>query len=412
MPQIFSTQIITEAGLALAAQATSTNMIQFVDALSCATVPDDPREISQYTGRVGTIDAASATDNVARIVVAFMNALDDNPQAMKAIALTGKLASEPDSAAVIVAYAYDSASSIVLPRASAPDQVMRFAFNLAFNAGETVSVFQTGDATVEDLLDLVSCHKPGQPTVGADQDVYGKKYFKNTAYFGGGQISIAADVSGGQYNLALTGMKPELDGVQPRFVVGYSLTRDRNEITFQGTKTWSFYKEDFSPISEGCTIGYGTDNPPKINATIITAMDVGKTTNPVRAVFANNVYTASTGGFHGSLYGCIPRPSYDSTTPKITIPVGGIALVFVYYDWAYKLHCGESFQCGPLTSHYTSIREAAYVEDSPSSHWEPGELVETENSSTYYTWKLLSCLDSESGSGTDSYGMALVMRID
>jgi hypothetical protein len=335
MAEIFVNQIITDAGFSLIAAATSSNPVEYIGALSNATIPSDPTDRDSYTGRAGMVDAASATDNVARIVASFLNNDLDSPQPVKAIALLGKLSSYPDSNAVVVAYAADPNSEIVLPRASAPDQVTRFAFNLTFNPGSTISVFQTGDATVEDLLDLVSCHKPGQPTVGADQDIYGKKHFKTTAYFGGSQVNLAADVSGGQYYLALTGMKPELDGVQPRFVVGYSSTRDRNEITFQGTKTWSFYKEDFSPISSGCTIGYGTDNPPKINADIVTAESVGTNARHVPSIFATHVYASN---LHGPLSGdvtsdIVKTNSIQTNDPSVTIslsanivPTAGYAL--------------------------------------------------------------------------------------
>lgn len=182
MAEIFANQIITEAGLALAAQATASNPIEYIGALSHAYVPSDPTDKDDYTGRAGQIDAASATDNVARIIASYFNCLDDSPQDVKAIAILGKLSSQSDAEAVVVAYAADSNSNIVLPRSSAPAQVTRFAFNLAFNAGTVASTFQTGDATIEDLDRLVSCHRAGQPTTGDYQEIYGNKKFHNHIY--------------------------------------------------------------------------------------------------------------------------------------------------------------------------------------------------------------------------------------
>lgn len=419
MPQIFSTQIITEAGLALAAQATATNQIEYIGALSNATVPDDPTEKSEYTGREGQIDAASATDNVARVIAAFMNALVDSPQDMKAIAVLGKLSSQSDSQAVIVAYATDANSTIVLPRSSAPEQVMRFAFNLAFNAGATVPVFQTGDATIEDLDRLVSCHKAGQPTVGQNQDIYGEKVFKGTVK----AWNIQSDGASADYHLLVTGGKRDPQGIK----VGWDSNDNLDEIYVGGMGGGWVFHDTFLRADGGGVIGNTIYPITRIVATTIEPTNLGTSSHKVTQIYAQNIGTNSYkvndifakrffgGTFYGSLVdGTTPQPTFDSTAASpVKIPVGGIAFVFVYYDWSYNLHCGETFQCGPVTSHYTSIREAKYIDDSPAPRWEPGEVVETDNGgSTYYTWKLLSCLDSESGLGTNSYGLALVMRIE
>lgn len=242
MPQIFAQQIITEAGIALAAQATATNKIEYIGALSCATVPDDPTEQSEYTGRTGQIDAASATDNVARIIAAFLNALDDNPQDMKAIALLGKLSSQSDAEAVIVAYAADSNSNIVLPRSSAPEQVMRFAFNLAFNAGSTVPVFQTGDATVEDLDRLVSCHRAGQPTTGDYQEIYGNKKFHDHIY-------TSSIVQADEFYIHLLGGKTNL----MQFSVGWDSNVGGDLVSVTSSLgSWNFtFTNDLIPMGTG-----------------------------------------------------------------------------------------------------------------------------------------------------------------
>lgn len=274
MPQIFAQQVITEAGLALAAQATATNKIEYIGALSNATVPSDPTEKSEYAGREGQIDAASATDNVARVIAAYMNALVDSPQAMKAIALLGKLSSQSDAESVIVAYATDANSTIVLPRSSAPEQIMRFGFNLTFNAGETVSVFQTGDATIEDLDRLVSCHKAGQPTVGQKQDIYGEKVFKDMV----SAWQIKADGEEASYHLMLTGGSTDLQAVQ----IGYA-SAEGIDCTLIGGMSGAW-------VFTGLNLWNGSD----------TTSAIGKPSKKIAKIYVKNLYpdTINVGGAH------------------------------------------------------------------------------------------------------------------
>ncbi len=174
MADVFSTQVITAVGLRLAATATSSNPIVWTGALSCATVPQDPEDKSAYTGITGEIDTASATQNVARMVVGYTNN-GQQPQQVKAIALLGRLANWADEDAVIAAYCYDNDSMIVFPATDM--QRTRFAFNLIFNGVSTVTVTQTGDLTVADSERFVSCHIPGDPEVGEDQTIHGDKYW-------------------------------------------------------------------------------------------------------------------------------------------------------------------------------------------------------------------------------------------
>ena len=180
MPSVFAHQVITDAGLALAAAATSSNPIVWAMGLSNATVPSDPEDKSAYTGIMGTVDAASATQNVARIVVGFTNDTGATV-AVKAVALLGKLANQDATQAIIAAYVYDADSSIEL--APSEMQRTRFAFNLVFNGVSTVSVFQTGDLTIADAERFVSCHAAGNPTLGEDQVIYGSKEWDGEQIF-------------------------------------------------------------------------------------------------------------------------------------------------------------------------------------------------------------------------------------
>ena len=181
MAGVFSSQVVTVAGRTLIASATATNQIVFVKALSATTVPADPSQTSGYDGVQGTITSSSATNNVARVVTSYNNARTNAPQPVKAIALMGKLASQSDAEAVIFAYCTDSGSEIHFPAKNAPEQITRFAYNIAFegNAQAPLEVTEAGAASLSDLDRFVSLHVAGDPTTGEVQVIRGRKTFTN-----------------------------------------------------------------------------------------------------------------------------------------------------------------------------------------------------------------------------------------
>ena len=181
MAGVFSSQVVTVAGRTLIASATATNQIVFVKALSATTVPADPSQTSGYDGVQGTITSSSATNNVARVVTSYNNANTNAPQPVKAIALMGRLASQSDAEAVIFAYCTDSGSEIHFPAKNAPEQITRFAYNIAFegNAQAPLEVTEAGAASLSDLDRFVSLHVAGDPTTGEVQTVRGRKTFTN-----------------------------------------------------------------------------------------------------------------------------------------------------------------------------------------------------------------------------------------
>ena len=166
MAGVFSSQVVTVAGRTLIASATATNQIVFVKALSATTVPADPSVTTGYDGVQGTITSSSATNNVARVVSSYTNAPTSAPQPVKAIALMGKLASQSDAEAVIFAYCTDSDSEIYFPGNSAPEQITRFAYNVAFEGSAPLEVTEVGSASLSDLDRFVSLHRAGDPTHG------------------------------------------------------------------------------------------------------------------------------------------------------------------------------------------------------------------------------------------------------
>ena len=179
MAGVFSSQVITVAGRSLIASATATNQIVFVKALSATTVPADPSQTSGYDGVQGTITSSSATNNVARVVTSYNNTNMNAPQPVKAIALMGKLASQSDAEAVIFAYCTDSGSEIYFPGNNAPEQITRFAYNIAFEGDAPLEVTEAGAASLSDLNRFVSLHRAGDPTTGESQVIRGRKTFAN-----------------------------------------------------------------------------------------------------------------------------------------------------------------------------------------------------------------------------------------
>ena len=179
MAGVFSSQVITVAGRSLIASATATNQIVFVKALSATTVPADPSMTSGYDGVQGTITSSSATNNVARVVTSYNNTNTNAPQPVKAIALMGKLASQSDAEAVIFAYCTDSGSEIYFPGNNAPEQITRFAYNIAFEGDAPLEVTEAGAASLSDLDRFVSLHRAGDPTTGESQVIRGRKTFAN-----------------------------------------------------------------------------------------------------------------------------------------------------------------------------------------------------------------------------------------
>lgn len=177
MAGVFSSQVVTVAGRTLIASATATNQIVFVKALSATTVPADPSVTTGYDGVQGTITSSSATNNVARVVTSYNNAPTSASQPVKAIALMGKLASQSDAEAVIFAYCTDSGSEIYFPGNNAPEQITRFAYNIAFEGNAPLEVTEAGAASLSDLDRFVSLHRAGDPTTGEDQTIKGSKTF-------------------------------------------------------------------------------------------------------------------------------------------------------------------------------------------------------------------------------------------
>lgn len=181
---LFENQTITSEGLNLIAHATAADAIVYTKALSNATVPTDPSNVSSYSGKVGTIASASSSGNAARITLAFGNSDTMSSQAVKCVALMGRLQSESGDG-VIVAYCSSGESSITLPSSIDAPCVTRFVVNLVMSAGSdsTINVVESGGAGLSDLSRFVSLHRAGDPTTGEAQTIRGNKTFADQATF-------------------------------------------------------------------------------------------------------------------------------------------------------------------------------------------------------------------------------------
>ena len=180
---LFENQTITQEGLNLIAHATATDAIVYTKALSNATVPADPSNVSSYSGKVGTIASSSSSGNAARITLAFENSDTMSSQAVKCVALMGRLQSESGDG-VIVAYCSSGESSITLPSSLDAPCVTRFVVNLVMSAGygSTINVVESGVASLSDLSRFVSTHKVGS-SEGEAQTIRGAKTFADQATF-------------------------------------------------------------------------------------------------------------------------------------------------------------------------------------------------------------------------------------
>lgn len=194
---LFENQTITSEGLNLIAHATAADAIVYTKALSNATVPADPSNVSSYSGKVGTIASASSSGNAARITLAFGNSDTMSSQAVKCVALMGRLQSESGDG-VIVAYCSSGESSITLPSSLDAPCVTRFVVNLVMSAGSgsTINVVESGVASLSDLSRFVSTHKVGSPE-GEDQTIKGKKTFTDQTTFDVKVIASAGVTSQG-----------------------------------------------------------------------------------------------------------------------------------------------------------------------------------------------------------------------
>lgn len=184
----YSVNVLTTAGQAKLAGASSANRLIYTRVLSSEDAfTAEEAAVStpvDYTGPVGFIAAASAIENVARIVGTIRNTTSSQYE-LKSFALCGRL--EGDSTDVVIAVLSDSAASVILPPAGGPSSAAAVAFSLVISAGAAgmVDVTSAASATLPDLDRFVSAHKAGDTHAGDDQSIYGAKNFIGNVTFDG-----------------------------------------------------------------------------------------------------------------------------------------------------------------------------------------------------------------------------------
>ena len=190
----FSINVVTSAGANLIAQATSSNPIVIVDCYCGDTAAQNAQDLASkdlnfYSfgggSSQGSIFAASATDNVARIVMNF-NSVDcdlQEPEYIKSACIRAKLQSQNDSDAVIMAALSDSQSEIQIPSRTAPEINIHIPINITINADDQVATVGSQYASLADLARFVSMYKAGNPNAGDNQTIKGNKTFTGQTAF-------------------------------------------------------------------------------------------------------------------------------------------------------------------------------------------------------------------------------------
>lgn len=190
MPQ-FSVNIVTPAGQALLARASSALQLIYTRikaSETAVTAAEAAASVPADFPVAGTILAASATENVARIVGRISSASLSSAVNLKAFALCAKIDGDAEDA--VLAVLSDANASVPLPGPSAVDVNAEIGFLLTItDAGQvTVEVTGAGSVTFGDIARFLSLYKAGDPTTGEAQTVLGAKTF-NGALTANGNFS-------------------------------------------------------------------------------------------------------------------------------------------------------------------------------------------------------------------------------
>lgn len=178
----FLYNVLTSDGASLIAQATSSNPIVIISALSSDVAAVSAEDLASkgtsfYTLGAGSIFAASATGNVARVIMRFSSGDMQlpTPKILKSACILGRLANQDDSQAVIMAALSDPDSQVQIPDYSGV--VINIQINVTINADDQVETIGGEYASLADLERFVSMYKAGNPTIGENQTILGNKNF-------------------------------------------------------------------------------------------------------------------------------------------------------------------------------------------------------------------------------------------
>lgn len=175
----FAVDVITSAGEQKIAQATAGNRLVYTRVLSSASAYEAAAASSlapsDLAGPAGTVKAASATDNRARVVGAISSA--EGPATLKTFALCGRLETDEEDAVLVVKS--DPEIAIPLPGPTAPSTAIEIDFvtEISQAADVIVQITGPGSVTLADLDRFVSMHKAGDTDAGENQSIRGVKRF-------------------------------------------------------------------------------------------------------------------------------------------------------------------------------------------------------------------------------------------
>ena len=200
----FLYNVITSAGANLIAQATAANPIVIIDCYAgnqAASSAEDlaSRQLSFYSFgggySDGTIFSCSAQGNTARVMMNFNSGHCDlnEPEYIKSACIRGRLQSQSNTEAVIIAALSDSSSEIQIPSTHSPVVNIHLPINIIINADDQVETVGAEYASLADLARFVSMYKAGNPNAGDNQTIKGNKTFTGQTQFDD-QVSIDSDL--------------------------------------------------------------------------------------------------------------------------------------------------------------------------------------------------------------------------
>lgn len=190
----FAVNTVTVDGKALLARILATDQLIYTRVLTSASsftlAEAQTAQASDFSGPTGAIKAASADDQVARIVGAIPNA--PTAATVKSFALCAK--AEGDADDVVLAVQSDPSASVYIPSTAEPTALVEIGFLVNINnaSSVTVEVVGTGSAALSDLWRLVSCNVAGDPTTGENQTVRGEKTLMNPLWLASSDMPAAS----------------------------------------------------------------------------------------------------------------------------------------------------------------------------------------------------------------------------
>ena len=342
----YTVNTLTLQGLAKLAGASASTPLIYTRILSSEQSMDATAAISasasDFESIQGTIAAASATGDVARIVGALQNTTASQVT-LKSFALCARLDGELTDVVILVLS--DPIASAILPPGGGPTSTAAISFSLiiASGSGAMVTVTPAGSATVSDLNRFVSIHKAGDSSSGDDQAILGNKSFSGSTHFMG-TCQFESDASFG--NLTASCLYSPAVGVTG------------SQVDYLAASTAYAYE---SATHKAIVTQAAANASMVLSSTGATTSCVWRVT-----LAATNVIKSDYDGNAGAYYvqtGVLLKiaaglsgiaPSYAPEDTAITLPIGGIVAV-----WLPQGDIGSYAYAGAVLTILASTRKTA-----------------------------------------------------